>query len=271
MLLPFLLNKHKTWKNTVVRLFTIAQVEDNTVQMKKDLERFLYHLRIQAQVFVIEMLGADISEYVYERTLKIEERVKFLKEMHPKKERVADIQATMDEVVLERKYSKVEHRKSVEGGGSAPDLSSQRSTGGEVQQVAVVVDEKKELPSNKIAVRFCDNSVEIRHQSLSEDSERGSPVRFAAATSPAKLSAPLSDRLSAYNGYNLRKMHTALKLNEFMRERSPDAQLTIVNLPGPPEPGSDTYYMEFIEALTEGIPRILLVRGTGTEVITIYS
>jgi potassium/chloride transporter 4/5/6 len=56
MLLPFLLNKHKTWRNTVVRLFTIAQVEDNTVQMKKDLERFLYHLRIQAQVVVIEML-----------------------------------------------------------------------------------------------------------------------------------------------------------------------------------------------------------------------
>lgn len=29
--------------------------------------------------------------------------------------------------------------------------------------------------------------------------------------------------------------------------------------------------MEFVEALTEGLDRVLLVKGTGEEVITIYS
>lgn len=29
--------------------------------------------------------------------------------------------------------------------------------------------------------------------------------------------------------------------------------------------------MEFIEAISEGLKRILFVRGTGTEVVTIYS
>lgn len=56
MLLPFLLRKHKTWKNTKLRLFTIAHFDDNTVQMKNDLEKFLYHLRIEADVNVIEMV-----------------------------------------------------------------------------------------------------------------------------------------------------------------------------------------------------------------------
>lgn len=56
MLLPFLLKKHSTWKNTKLRLFTVAHAEDNAIQLKKDLERFLYQLRIEAEVFVIEMV-----------------------------------------------------------------------------------------------------------------------------------------------------------------------------------------------------------------------
>ncbi|WP_369335391.1 hypothetical protein, partial [Halostella sp. PRR32] len=74
MLLPFLLRQHKTWRNTTVRLFAIAQLEDNNVQMKDDLQKFLYQLRIEAEVYVIEMPDSDISDYTYERTLKMEER-----------------------------------------------------------------------------------------------------------------------------------------------------------------------------------------------------
>lgn len=105
MLLPFLLNQHKTWKNTNVRLFTIAQPEDNTIQMKQDLERFLYHLRIKASVNVIEMQSSDIGDYTYERTLKIEERIKLLKEIVPRTNERKVIQSTIDEVVLDRKIS----------------------------------------------------------------------------------------------------------------------------------------------------------------------
>ena len=45
MLLPFLLMQHRTWKNCKMRIFSIAQPEDNSIQMKKDLKTFLYHLR----------------------------------------------------------------------------------------------------------------------------------------------------------------------------------------------------------------------------------
>lgn len=56
MLLPFLLKQHRTWKNCKLRIFTVAQMEDNSIQMKKDLKTFLYHLRIEAEVEVVEMV-----------------------------------------------------------------------------------------------------------------------------------------------------------------------------------------------------------------------
>ena len=39
-----------------MRIFTVAQMEDNSVQIKKDLETFLYHLRIDAEVNNLEKL-----------------------------------------------------------------------------------------------------------------------------------------------------------------------------------------------------------------------
>ena len=56
MLLPFLLKQHSTWRNCKMRIFTVAQVEDNSVAMKKDLELFLYTLRIDAEVEIVEMV-----------------------------------------------------------------------------------------------------------------------------------------------------------------------------------------------------------------------
>lgn len=88
-----------------MRIFTVAQMDDNSIQMKKDLITFLYHLRIDAQVEVVEMVrgshfvlhtsflflmyenvtfqhDTDISAYTYEKTLVMEQRSQMLKQMH---------------------------------------------------------------------------------------------------------------------------------------------------------------------------------------------
>ncbi|XP_007561755.1 PREDICTED: solute carrier family 12 member 6 isoform X6 [Poecilia mexicana] len=81
MLLPFLLRQHKVWRKCGMRIFTVAQMEDNSIQMKKDLATFLYHLRIEAEVEVVEMHNSDISAYTYERTLMMEQRSQMLRQM----------------------------------------------------------------------------------------------------------------------------------------------------------------------------------------------
>ncbi|XP_016393594.1 solute carrier family 12 member 7-like isoform X2 [Sinocyclocheilus rhinocerous] len=74
------------------------------------------------------------------------------------------------------------------------------------------------------------------------------------------------------NQSNVRCMHTAIKLNEVVVNKSQGAHLVLLNMPGPPKSrGGDENYMEFLEVLMEGLNRVLLVRGGGREVITIYS
>uniref|UniRef100_A0A8C4EGP4 Solute carrier family 12 member 4 n=1 Tax=Dicentrarchus labrax TaxID=13489 RepID=A0A8C4EGP4_DICLA len=169
MLLPFLLKQHKVWRKCKMRIFTVAQMDDNSIQMKKDLATFLYQLRIEAEVEVVEMHDSDISAYTYERTLMMEQRSQMLRQM---------------------RLSSAERQREV---------------------------------------CFLDQS-------------------------------------------NVRRMHTAVKLNEVIVNRSHDARLVLLNMPGPPRnTDGDENYMEFLEVLTEGLERVLLVRGGGREVITIYS
>uniref|UniRef100_A0A3B5L411 Solute carrier family 12 member 5b n=1 Tax=Xiphophorus couchianus TaxID=32473 RepID=A0A3B5L411_9TELE len=71
---------------------------------------------------------------------------------------------------------------------------------------------------------------------------------------------------------DVRRMHTAMRLNEVITKKSKEAKLVLLNMPGPPKNRvGDENYMEFLEVLTEGLNRVLLVRGGGREVITIYS
>uniref|UniRef100_A0A673BUH8 Solute carrier family 12 member 4 n=1 Tax=Sphaeramia orbicularis TaxID=375764 RepID=A0A673BUH8_9TELE len=64
MLLPFLLKQHKVWRKCRMRIFTVAQMDDNSIQMKKDLATFLYQLRIEAEVEVVEMVRGTTYMHV---------------------------------------------------------------------------------------------------------------------------------------------------------------------------------------------------------------
>uniref|UniRef100_A0A8C0E754 Solute carrier family 12 member 5 n=1 Tax=Bubo bubo TaxID=30461 RepID=A0A8C0E754_BUBBB len=167
-------------------------MDDNSIQMKKDLTTFLYHLRITAEH------ESDISAYTYEKTLVMEQRSQILKQMH---------------LTKNEREREVRPQDSL-GGTHSTDESRETSCA-------------RSVPTHAVAPR---------------------------------------------NQSNVRRMHTAVKLNEVIVKKSQDAKLVLLNMPGPPRNRKgDENYMEFLEVLTEHLDRVLLVRGGGREVITIYS
>jgi hypothetical protein len=57
LLIVFLLKKHKIWHKCKLRLFTIAQENEDSGKIKNDLVQYMYFLRIDAQIEVIEIVG----------------------------------------------------------------------------------------------------------------------------------------------------------------------------------------------------------------------
>ncbi|CAF2993772.1 unnamed protein product [Rotaria sp. Silwood2] len=80
-LIAFLLKRNKVWSRCRIRLFTVTQIEDNSIAMKRDLEQYMYQLRIEAEVDVVEMADQEISAYAYEKSLRLAERIKLLKDL----------------------------------------------------------------------------------------------------------------------------------------------------------------------------------------------
>uniref|UniRef100_A0A8C8ZJK3 Solute carrier family 12 member 7 n=1 Tax=Prolemur simus TaxID=1328070 RepID=A0A8C8ZJK3_PROSS len=225
MLLPFLLRQHKVWRKCRMRIFTVAQVDDNSIQMKRDLQTFLYHLRISAEVEVVEMVESDISAFTYEKTLVMEQRSQMLKQMQ---------------------LSKTEREREAQ-------LIHDRNTASHTAAAA-----RTQAPStpDKVQMTWTREKLIAERHKNKDASVSGFKDLFSLKPDQS----------------NVRRMHTAVKLNEVVLSKSQDAQLVLLNMPGPPRNRQgDENYMEFLEVLTEGLNRVLLVRGSGREVITIYS
>ncbi|CAD1480049.1 unnamed protein product, partial [Heterotrigona itama] len=243
MLLPFLLKQHRTWKNCKMRIFTVAQMEDNSIQMKKDLKKFLYDLRIEAEVEIVEMMDSDISAYTYERTLMMEQRNQMLRELRlNKKESLGVVQAIVDhhhnvdvKVATKVRFQEPGSQNSnnavvdeaqeklvqdSEGGKEAEETGEANETSG---------DEAKEGNEEETKLIGGSPKQENKENTEKEAKENGEEKKAGDDDSPESKKPAITP-----DEGNVRRMHTSIKLNEVIVKKSKNAQLVILNLPGPP-------------------------------------
>ncbi|XP_044194976.1 solute carrier family 12 member 7 isoform X1 [Thunnus albacares] len=268
MLLPFLLRQHKVWRKCKMRIFTVAQMDDNSIQMKKDLQMFLYHLRLDAEVEVVEMHDNDISAFTYEKTLMMEQRSQMLKQMQlSRTEREREIQSITDE-------SRSSIRRKNQGAAQTSNLSRQSSQTEDTQEDEAQLIHDRNTASHATINDKAETGPERVHMTWTKDklfTERNRNREGNANVAVRDL-FNMKPEWESLNQSNVRRMHTAIKLNEVVVNKSQGAHLVLLNMPGPPRNrGGDENYMEFLEVLLEGLNRVLLVRGGGREVITIYS
>ncbi|XP_074105082.1 solute carrier family 12 member kcc isoform X2 [Cotesia typhae] len=274
MLLPFLLKQHRTWKNCKMRIFTVAQMEDNSIQMKKDLKKLLYNLRIDGEIEIVEMMDSDISAYTVERTLVMEQRNQMLRELQLNKKESQGLVPTL--VEFNEVQAVVDHHHSVDVKTATKvrfqEPNSQQPNGIEESQDKSATQEpaSKEgdaVESNEKSEDAADSKVVGSPKpDAKEKSDKETKENDTSGSTTKKPNAPDQD--------DVRRMHTAVKLNEIIVHKSHDAQLVILNLPGPPKDTRierEANYMEFLEVLTESLEKVLMVHGAGREVITMYS
>ncbi|XP_029286568.1 solute carrier family 12 member 5 [Cottoperca gobio] len=290
MLLPFLLKQHKVWRKCKIRIFTVAQLDDNSIQMKKDLTTFLYHLRIEALVEVVEMHDSDISAYTYEKTLVMEQRSQMLKQINlSKNEREREIQSITDSSrgsIRRKNPAAVTTQLSVTEDPPAaskeekPEEESKSASSpvSPPAQVQLIHDNttptSPATPATPLTPSEGAKSPGEQVQMTWTEKLDGEPDKPPGAATPEGIKDifNMKPEWENLNQSNVRRMHTALRLNEVIIKKSSEAKLVLLNMPGPPKNRTgDENYMEFLEVLTDGLNRVLLVRGGGREVITIYS
>ncbi|XP_010220138.1 PREDICTED: solute carrier family 12 member 4-like, partial [Tinamus guttatus] len=182
-LLACLLHQHKAWRGCRVRIFTVAQLEDNSIEMRRHLSAFVRLLRLPAPVPVPPQHDSDISAYTYERTLMMEQRSAMLRRM--------------------------------------------RLSEAERQREAQLVRERSWRPRSSSGASELDDDDD-------DDDEESEAARVQRTWSRPRRELP-PDLLDPHPARgNVRRMHTAVRLNEAMAARSQGARLGLLNLPPPP-------------------------------------
>lgn len=275
LLLPWLLQRSKTFGNCRLRVFAVmtglfahcwnaayggaetvqtGDIEQESVFLKRFMSfvtKMLADVRIRAEIHPVA--GLDFvwaAAHVYRDTLGLRGRTSYSQQLSlragqrplsPVAKIVKHVAAASPR--FDRKYDRVPFASSSLKSGDPP-----------APQGNAAPFQAESVPSNVPYETPLGQKSKSRHKNLQS---AGSQLR-----SPVLLVGTEDDKLAPLRGF-------ALALNRKMRRHSSSAALVVTNLPYmthlPP-----TFFVDYVDLLTEGLETVVLIRGSGKEVVTKY-
>uniref|UniRef100_A0A7E4W960 Amino acid permease n=2 Tax=Panagrellus redivivus TaxID=6233 RepID=A0A7E4W960_PANRE len=222
MLIAYLLQQHKVWKGCKLRIFVIAEDDDNTPDLKAKLQKHIYMLRIDAMLFIVSTVNEadELDDDARIKTIQMEERSTRL-------------------------------RASFVRGAANGYVN---------QAFNISVDEpEKPITNNTL------KAVKTAETSFTNDTESRKNSSDSTPPTPDDIFEDVK-----LDDVKFKKMTDAVRVNRVMLEYSANSQLVLLSLPKPPRSVTALIetYLVYVETLTEGLPRVLLIGGSGKEVIT---
>jgi potassium/chloride transporter 4/5/6 len=230
LLFAFLLNQSKTWRKAKLRLFAVTKdTLASDDQTREQIGTYLSQMRIEADIHVVKVGASGIEDFAHQKTLEVRDRHEYLRQIGAE-----DSSLTI---------------AMMKAGARSPKAS--------VKSIFGLLDE------------------DTSEKQSSSESPKKLIGGSTAATSPAQGQSPLNRRASFSDdeaGFNtsVERMAWVSSLNTLMKESSQASDLIITNLPAVLSEHVDepVFYMNYVEEMIAGLDKVVLLRGTGKEVVT---
>nr|VZH91199.1 unnamed protein product [Spirometra erinaceieuropaei] len=312
LLTAYLLLRNRVWCKCRLRVFVVTSEPDPQGVLKNTMTRFIYDLRITAEVQIVELPSSDISAYAAQRSVGAAQRQALMRELRMSSvEARSDVQAIMDEYYVAARVSHTSEtataqqnipvRKAAKKPSIFKLLITPASSDGTSSPLRDQTASKHVDSPNRLS-NDSPEKTEGAETSTDTPNNGASVVKFSAETKPddeleANEQSSVNQRLNEYtfspsalqkvahgdvdlvaNNQSTkhvrsgRRLHSAKRLNELIVERSSSAAAVLINLPIlPKRPGNEYYYLDYVETLTNGLQRVILIRGSGREVVTAFA
>uniref|UniRef100_A0A7S0AM74 Amino acid permease/ SLC12A domain-containing protein n=1 Tax=Pyrodinium bahamense TaxID=73915 RepID=A0A7S0AM74_9DINO len=272
LLLPFLLAKHRVWHHCRTRLFVLAEkVGDDPEQVRQETQTYVNDFRLNIEVFVqvvdLETLD-DLAEGEAEKfddhqLQRVRSGVSLSEGLSGWRRQVSPGDSVNSQPVRQASFVSSLMRNASRDAKAFP--ANPPGTIGSTMSPPPTIDAVFGEPAaagvhkpNMSQMRMTSDPARIKSAGVFEEHRGGLFMHNAGQLTSAKPCSP--EQLGLARG-----------LNALIRQQSCDADLVVTNLPDIPEGESAYGYFQLVEAMTHGLKRCVLARGTSAEVITAFT
>ncbi|CAI4230824.1 unnamed protein product [Auanema sp. JU1783] len=230
MLIAYLLKQHKVWRGCLLRIFAVGGSDKKRNEdMKQALQKHIYMLRIDAEVFIVSLLDQEVTEEIYEKTAELEKRQKTLVQNEMKRLKQRESAGYVNEAFVDENKTKLHTSNSSKSFSKTPTVIS-------------INEEETSFSS----------------------SEEGAMSQLYGSSPSIEETTGAELKLNVHKMNTSFHLNKVIRENspdsQLILLNLPNPTKNRINFVHS--------YMSYLDVLTEGLKRVLFIGGSGKEVIT---